>query len=64
MEVIYVTVLSVIKERLYHAPPFSTLLLMDQGILRLRNGSVIIVALWKPHLEVRTLVLVWMDMTC
>ena len=46
----------------YLKPQFSTLMLNNQEILMLKIGYVIIMALWKMHLETRTLVLVWMDM--
>ena len=59
----YVTGLSVRKVRFYHAPPLSTLLMTNQGILTFKNGSMIKMASWKSHLEVRNLVLVWMDMS-
>ena len=59
----YVTGFTVIKVKFYHAPPFSTLILTNQLILTFKNGSVVIMALCKPHLEVRSLVLVWVDMT-
>ena len=59
----YVNGFSVKKGRFYHAPPFRTLLLTNQGTLTFNNRSMITMALWKLHLEVGTLELVWMDMT-
>ena len=47
----------------YLEPQLSTLLMKNQEFLVFKSGSVIIMALWKMHLEARTLVLVWMDMT-
>ena len=35
--------------------------MINQGILRFKNVSVITMAHWKPHLEVRYLEIVWMD---
>ena len=63
LEVLYVIGFLVIKERFYLEPQFSTLLLKNQEILMFKSGSVISMAIWKMHLEARTLVLVWMDMT-
>ena len=51
------------KERFYLEPQFSTLLLKNQDILMFKSGSVIIMDIWKMHLEAKTLVLVWMDTT-
>ena len=62
LELIYVIGLLVINERFYLKPQFITLLLKNQEILMFKSGSVIIMALWKMHLEARALVLVWMDM--
>ena len=63
VEVLYVIGCLVRKESFYLETQFSTLLLNNQEILMLNSGFVIIVALWKMHLEACTLVLVWMDMT-
>ena len=63
LEVRYVTVFSVIKGTLYHEPPFSTILLKNQGILTVKNGSVMTIACCNPHLELRALALFWMDIT-
>ena len=61
LEVIYVIGFLVRKERFYIESKLITLLMNNQEILMLKSGSVIIMALWKMHLEARTLVLVWMD---
>ena len=63
LEVLYVIGLLVGKEFFYLEPQLSTLLLKKQEILMFTRGSVIIMALWKMHLEASNLVLVWMDMT-
>ena len=60
---IYIIGLVVRKERFYLEPKLITLLPKNQEILMIKSGSVIIMALWKMHLEARTLVLVCMDMT-
>ena len=62
LELFYVIVFLVIKERFYLKLQFSTLLLKNQDILMFKSGYVIIMDLWKLHLEARTMVLVWMDM--
>ena len=59
----YVIGFLVRKERFYLKPQFRTLLLNNQEILMFKSGSVIIMALWKMHLEARTLVPVWMNIT-
>ena len=63
LEVLYVLGLLVRKERFYIKPNFITLLLNNQDILLFNSVSVMIMALWKMHLEVRTLLLVCMIMT-
>ena len=63
LEVLYIIGLLVRKERFYLEPQLSTLLLNNQDILMFKSGSMIIMDLWKMHLEARTLVLVWMYMT-
>ena len=63
LEVLYVIVFLVIKERFYLEPHFSTLLLKNQEILMFKIGSVIIVDLWKMHLEERDLILFCIDVT-
>ena len=50
------------KGNFYHAPPFRILIITNQGILTFINGSLINMAHWKPHLEVKTLEIVCMDM--
>ena len=50
------------KEKVYLQPQFITLMMKNQEILVFKSGSVIIMALWKMHLEARNLVLVWIDM--
>ena len=60
---LYVIGFLVRKERFYLKPHFSTLLMKKQEILVFKSGSVIIIALWRMHLEERTLLLVCMDMT-
>ena len=57
LEVRYVTIFSVIKGTLYHEPPFSTILLKNQGILTVKNGSVMTIACCNPHLELRAVAL-------
>ena len=59
----YVIGLLVRKERFYLEPQFIPLLLKNQEILMFKSGSVIIMAIWKMHLEASNLVLVCMDMT-
>ena len=59
---IYVIGLLSRKKIFYLKPQFGTLLLKNQEILVFKSESVIIMALWKMHLEARTLVLVWMYM--
>ena len=49
--------------RSYHSSSFRIILLTNQGILMFKNGYVITVDRWDLNLEVRTLELVWMDMT-
>ena len=63
MEVRYVTGFLLRKKMLYHAPPFRILLITNQGVLTFKNGSENTMDFWKLNLEVRTLVLVWMDIT-
>ena len=63
LEVLYVIGLLVRKESFYLGPQLITLLLNNQEILMFKRGSVIIMNLWKMHLEASNLVLVWMDMT-
>ena len=41
-----------------HTPPFSNLLITNQGTLMSKNIYVINMACWKTHSEVRTLLLV------
>ena len=60
---LYVIGFLVRKERFYLEPKFSALLWNNQEILMFKSGSVIIMDLWKMHLEARTLVIIRMDMT-
>ena len=62
LEILYVVGFVVRKERFYLKPQFLTLLLKNQEILVFNSGSVIIMALWKMHLEASNLLLVWIDM--
>ena len=51
------------KGRLYNAPLFRILLMTNKEIILLKNGYVITMDHWKPHLEAMALVLIWMAMT-
>ena len=51
------------KRGLYRAPLISTLTLRNQGIPTFKNGYVINLDFWKPHLEVLTLLIFWMAIT-
>ena len=62
LEVLYV-IGFLVRIDYFFRPQFSTLLLKNQEILMLKSWSMIIKALWKIYLEVRTLVLACMDMT-
>ena len=63
LEVLYIIGFLVIKEMFYLEPQFRTLLMKNQDIMTFNSGSVIIMDIWKIHLEARTFVLVCMDMT-
>ena len=47
---LYVTLILVIKIRLYYAPLLRKFLIINQGILTFKKVFVITIAHWKPHM--------------